>query len=124
MTALLDSSGWIELLSDSGRAGLFEPVLKADRLLVPAIVRYEVGRYVLARADEAAYVLALRALSKFEAMPIDADMADSAVLLGARHQLSLADAIIYAAARSADAELWTQDRHFQGLVGVRFFEKS
>ena len=46
MTVLLDSSGWSELLGGTKRADLFEPALKAERLIVPAIVRYEVGRYV------------------------------------------------------------------------------
>jgi hypothetical protein len=44
---VLDGSGWIELLAGSDRAHFFEPALQAKRLIVPSIVRYEVGRYVL-----------------------------------------------------------------------------
>jgi len=44
MRLVLDSSGWIELLTGSDWASLFEPALHAEQLLVPAIVRYEVGR--------------------------------------------------------------------------------
>jgi predicted nucleic acid-binding protein len=61
MTTLLDSSGWIELLVGTKRADLFEPALKAERLIVPAIVRYEVGRYVLAHSGEVAREMAIRA---------------------------------------------------------------
>jgi predicted nucleic acid-binding protein len=121
---LLDTSGWIELLGGSERADLFEPALRADRLLVPAIVRYEVGRYLLVHADAARKTLALQALSKFEQIPIDARLADEAAILGARHTLALADALIYAVACLHGAELWTQDRHFEHLPGVRFFEKK
>lgn len=38
MTVLLDSLGWSELLGGTKRADLFEPALKAERLIVPAIV--------------------------------------------------------------------------------------
>lgn len=123
MNAVLDSSGWIELLSGSKRAELYRPVLRAKRLWVPAIVRYEVGRYALAHAGEKACDLALRALAKFEQIPIDDAVADAAALLAHRHKLSAADALVYAAARDLDAELWTQDKHFESLPGVRFFPK-
>jgi predicted nucleic acid-binding protein len=124
MRVLLDTSAWIELLAGTERGGLFEPALKSDRLLVPAIVRYEVGRYLLAHSDEARRMLALQALSKFEQIPIDARLADEAAVLGAHHKLALADSLIYAVARLHQAELWTQDRHFENLPGVRFFEKK
>ncbi len=124
MRVLLDTSGWIELLAGTEQGDLFEPALKSDRLLVPAIVRYEVGRYLLAHSDEARRMLALQALSKFEQIPIDARLADEAALLGARHKLAMADALIYAVACLHQAELWSQDRHFENLPGVRFFEKK
>jgi predicted nucleic acid-binding protein len=121
---LLDSSGWIELLGGTERADLYEPALRAERLLVPAIVRYEVGRYLLVHADEVRRTLALQALSKFEQIPIDESIADAAPVVAVRHKLALADALIYAVACIHGAELWTQDRHFQKLPGVRFFEKN
>jgi predicted nucleic acid-binding protein len=124
MRVLLDTSCWIELLGGSERADLYEPALKADRLLVPGIVRYEVARYLLVHADEARRMLALQALSKFEQIPIDARLADEAAVLGARHKLAMADSLIYAVACLHQAELWTQDRHFENLPGVRFFEKK
>lgn len=123
MTILLDSSGWIELLGGTKRADLFEPALKAERLIVPAIVRYEVGRYVLAHSGEVAREMAIRAMAKFEQVAVDAAVADEASLLAAKHKMSMADALIYAMARAQEAELWTQDSHFENLPGVRFFKK-
>lgn len=123
MTILLDSSGWIELLAGTQRARLFEPTLKAERLIVPAIVRYEVGRYVLAHSGSANYLLAVTAMSKFEQIAFDASLADDAVLHAANHKLAMADALIYAVAQRYEAEIWTQDSHFEGLSGVRFFRK-
>jgi predicted nucleic acid-binding protein len=124
MRVLLDTSAWIELLAGTERGGLFEPALKSDRLLVPAIVRYEVGRYLLAHSDESRRILALQALSKFEQISIDARLADEAALLGARHKLAMSDSLIYAVVCIHQAELWTQDRHFENLPGVRFIEKK
>ena len=123
MTVLLDSSGWIELLGGTKRADLFEPALRAERLIVPAIVRYEVGRYVLAHSGEVAREMAIRAMAKFEQVAVDAAVADDASLLAAQHKMAMADALIYAVARAQEAELWTQDSHFENLPGVRFFKK-
>ena len=123
MTILLDSSGWIELLGGTKRADLFEPALKAERLIVPAIVRYEVGRYVLAHSGEVAREMAIRAMAKFEQVALDAAVADEASLLAAKHKMAMADALIYAVARAQEAELWTQDSHFDNLPSVRFFKK-
>ena len=123
MTILLDSSGWIELLGGTTRADLFEPALRAERLIVSAIVRYEVGRYVLAHSGEVAREMAIRAMAKFEQVAVDAAVADEASLLAAKHKMAMADSLIYAVARAREAELWTQDSHFENLAAVRFFKK-
>ena len=124
MNAVLDSSGWIELLAGTDRAPLFEPVLRVDRLLVPAIVRYEVGRYILLHQGTAGRELALTALSKFEQVPVDNLLADDASELAHVHKLAMADALVYATAQMLDAQLWTQDKHFEHLPGVKFFLKD
>jgi len=124
LNAVLDSSGWIELLAGTDRAPLFEPVLRVDRLLVPAIVRYEVGRYTLLHQGTAGRELALSALAKFEQIPIDDSLADAASELAHVHKLAMADALVYATAQTLEAQLWTQDKHFEHLPGVKFFLKS
>jgi predicted nucleic acid-binding protein len=86
VTVLLDSSGWIELLGGTKRADLFEPVLKAERLIVPSIVRYEVGRSVLVHSGEAGREMDLRAMAKFEQVAVDAAAADAIVYAVARAQ--------------------------------------
>ena len=120
----MDSSGWIELLAGSDRAHLFEPALRAERLFVPSIIRYEVGRYVLWHKDTSGRELALTALSKFQQVPIDADVADAASELALVHKLAMADALVYAAALIVGAELWTQDEDFERLPNVKYFPKK
>jgi len=120
----LDSSGWIELLAGSDRAHFFEPALRAKWLMVPSIVRYEVGRYALWHKGASGRELALTALSKFEQVSIDADVADTAAELAQTHKLAMADALVYAAVLIVRAELWTQDKDFDGLPSVRYFPKN
>ena len=91
--------------------------------MVPAIVRYEVGRYTLTQGDESAMELALRALSRFEFIPMDEALADSAARLARRHKFSMADAFVYASSQSLHGELWTQDSHFATLPEVKYFRK-
>lgn len=52
------------------------------------------------------------------------EIATSATALGARHQLEMADALIYATARQHDAILWTQDVDFESLPHVKYLPKS
>ena len=124
MKIILDSSGWIELLADAGRGHLYEPALQPERLLVPALVRYEVGRYCLAHGGHEFQKLALRALTKFPGIVLDFRLADEAATLAHQLKLAMADAIIYATTRHYGAELWTQDAHFKGLPAVRYFAKE
>jgi predicted nucleic acid-binding protein len=124
LKVVLDSSGWIELLAGTSRAPLFEPALHLDRLVVPAIVRYEVGRYTFLHQGASGRELALTALSKFEQVPVDELLADAASELAHIHKLAMADALVYATARTLGTELWTQDKHFEHLPGVKFFLKS
>jgi predicted nucleic acid-binding protein len=45
-------------------------------------------------------------------------------MAAARLALPLADSIIYATTQRYGAILWTQDEHFEGLPGVKFFPKT
>lgn len=116
---LVDSSGWLEYLTSDEKAALFAPFLELRRrVLVPTLVIYEVRKILLLRqgktiADE----FAGEALSR-EVADLDWEIAFSAAELGIHHQLPIADAIIYATARSRQAELITTDSHFSGLPGV------
>ena len=47
-----------------------------------------------------------------------------AARLGKKHRLPMADSIIYATAKTLNAEIYTQDKHFEGLENVYYFAKS
>ena len=117
---LLDSSCWLEYLADTPRADLFAPAVEApERLVVPVLTVYEVIKKLMRESGEEAATAALALMQQSEVVEIGLPLAMDAALNG----LPLADSLIYATALHHDAELWTQDAHFEGLVGVRYFPK-
>jgi len=54
---------------------------------------------------------------------INPQLAVLAAQLGKQHKLPMADSIIYATAVLWDADLYTQDKHFENLDRVYYFSK-
>lgn len=117
---VVDSSAWLEYLVDSERASLFaEPIEQTQQLIIPVLVIYELFKKVLRERGEQLALEVYGLLSQATVVDVDAPIATAA----ARLPLPLADSIIYATAQRYEAMLWTQDEHFQGLPGVKFFSK-
>lgn len=116
---LIDSSGWLEYLTADEKAALFAPYLEPKRhVVVPTIVIFEVRKILLLRRSKAiADEFVGEALGR-EVADLDSKISLAAAELGIRHQLPMADAIIYATALAYQAELITTDAHFSGLPGV------
>ncbi len=122
--SVVDSSGWVEYLTAGPNADAFAAEIeRADELIVPTIVLIEVRRWLLVHDRRADADEVTTLMSRGIVTPLDARIAKSAADLGIAHRLPLADSIIYATAQALDAMLWTQDRDFEGLPGVRYFPK-
>ena len=118
---VLDSSCWLEFLMDTPRAALFANVLDdADALLVPVITVYEVIKKIFRELGDDIASSSLVLMQRSKIVNIDLTLATQAM----RNGLPLADSLIYATAQLHGATLWTQDQHFEGLPGVRYFQKS
>lgn len=118
---VVDSSGWLEYLADSNRAGFFAPAIEdTDNLIVPVISIYEVFKKVFRERGEDAAIQVASMMQNGTVVDLDATLAMDA----ARLPLPLADSIIYSTAIQNDATLWTQDEHFKDLPGVRYLNKS
>jgi toxin FitB len=118
---VLDSSCWLEFLMDTPRAALFADVLEdADALLVPVITVYEVIKKIVRELGDDIASSSLVLMQRSTVVNIDLALATQAM----RNGLPLADSLIYATAQMHGATLWTQDQHFEGLPGVRYFQKS
>jgi predicted nucleic acid-binding protein len=122
---VVDSSGWIEYLTDSPRADLFAKAIEQrDQLLVPTIALFEVHK-ILSRSlgieivDQCLNVMRLgRVLDLTDKRAIAASKA------ARQHGLALADAAMYSMAQEHSATFWTQDVDYQNLPAVRYFAKS
>jgi predicted nucleic acid-binding protein len=116
---VVDSSGWLEYLSEDSKAGAFAHYLEGDgSVLLPAIVLCEVYKHL---AKQRGRTVADRFVSQAfhrRVVPLDETIALAAGNLAVEHRLSTADAIVYATARICQAQLVTADTHFRGLPGV------
>ena len=119
---LVDSSGWIEFLGDGPLADRFAPYFeREERLIIPAIVLYEVYKKLLSERGSTAADRFLSAALQCSVAPIDERLALLAARISLDRRLAMADAMIYAAALIAGARLVTSDAHFEGLPEATVF---
>ena len=122
---VVDSSAWLEYFADGPNARHFAaPIEKPKALLVPSITLFEVFKRVVQQRDEGVALQCVAVMQQGTVVDLDAALALEAAGTSLRHRLPLADSIVYATARRANATVWTQDADFEGLPGVRFFAKA
>jgi predicted nucleic acid-binding protein len=118
---LVDSSGWLEFFADGPNASFFEPVLAAkDDLIVPTLALFEVFKVALRERGEDAAVQAVAAMRQGRVIDMNEEIALRAARISLARRLPLADSIIAATAARYEAEIWTQDAHFESVPGVHF----
>jgi len=121
---ILDSSAWIECLDDGPNTRRFAPILrKLPDLIVPTIVITEVRKVALKQRTAAEADAVTDSMQAGIVIAVDAAISILAADLLIKHNLSLADSIIYATALTHKATLWTQDADFKGLPQVKYFPK-
>jgi predicted nucleic acid-binding protein len=118
-TVVLDSSGWLEYLTDGAKAESFASYLEGSvSVLLPAVVLYEVRKILLLREGKTSADVFLSDALRRTIVPFDETLALKAAELSIIHKLSMADAILYATALHCGAPLITSDTHFADLPGV------
>ncbi len=121
---VVDSSAWLEYVSDGPNAAAFAKAIEHTELLVvPSITIFEVFKRLLSQRDKNSALRVIAHMRQGKVIPLDSELAISAAQLGVITGLPLADSVILATARAYDAVLWTQDKHFDGVAGVRYFQK-
>ncbi len=119
---LVDSSGWVEFLGDGPLAETFAPYFeREERLLTPSIVLYEVYKKLLPAQGSTSADRFLSAALRTRVVAFDERLAVLAARISLDRKLAMADAIIYATAQAARAQLVTSDTHFGGLPGATVF---
>ena len=122
---VIDTSAWIEWFAASP-AGQTVASHLPDRpsRLVPTIVQLELAKWLARERYEHAAneVIALTHLCNI--VPLSTKIAIAAAKACHTHNLATADAVIFATARTYDADLLTCDRDFEDLPGVIYVPKA
>jgi predicted nucleic acid-binding protein len=121
---LVDTSAWIEWLTDSVTgAKVAEHLPEQADWLVPTMVQLELAKWLSREVgeDKADQVNAFTQVCAL--VPLDTEIALAAAEACRAHKLATADAIIFATAQAHGATLLTCDAHFAGLPGAILIEK-
>lgn len=121
---VMDTSAWIEWLTDSPLAARIAPYMeRLDDIVVPTLVQYELYKWAARERDDAAAIELIGLTAQGQVRPLDTQLAVSAAEASAQFQLPMADAVIYACARAMALPLVTCDAHFSALAGVEYLQK-
>lgn len=116
---LVDSSGWLEYLTEDTNAQAFAPYIEGPRpILIPTIVLYEVKKKILQVGTKTDVDRFVSQALRQRVIPLDENLALGAANVSLQHKLAMADAILYTTARAFQADLVTSDKAFAGLAGV------
>lgn len=122
---VVDSSGWIEFFLAGANGPKFKPVIEQRTdLLVPVIALYEVHKILSRKAPPDVVRACLDVMRMGRVLALTDARAVAAAEVSARHNLAMADAVMYSLALEFGATFWTQDVDYQGLPGVQCFAKS
>ncbi|MEW5900877.1 MAG: type II toxin-antitoxin system VapC family toxin, partial [Acidobacteriota bacterium] len=122
---LVDSSGWLEYLSDGPNAGFFEkPLSTPDKLLVPTLCLYEVFRVVLRERGENDAIQAAALMQQGRLVELSGSIALFAARLSLALKIPMADSVVAATGSLLGALIWTQDEDFKNLKNVKYIQKK
>lgn len=121
---VVDSCGWLEFFADGPLADKYYRYLKkAGELIVPTVVLYEVYKKIKREVNEEQALLAVAQMEASTLVPLKEGIALAAADFSLKHDLPMADAIVYATARAENAVLATSDEHFKNLEFVDFISR-
>jgi len=122
---VVDSSAWLAYFADEPTADYFAPAIEeTEAFIVPVVCLYEVFKAILREKGEEEAFQAVVAMQQGLLVDLDSNLALEAAALGLQEKLAFADSIVYAVAKRHDAQLWTQDEHFDGKPNVNFKPKA
>lgn len=118
---LIDSSGWVEFLTDGPLAAEYSKYLKdTSKIKTPTIVIYEIYKKIKRERTEEEALLAVSLLNGTSVIQLSESIALFAADLSIQYSLPMADAIVYATALEEGCKVITSDSHFKGLDKVVF----
>ena len=125
MLNLVDSSGWLEYLSDGPNADFFKkPLHDSENLIVPTICLYEVFKVVMRERSEDDAIQAIGLMKQAQTIDLTTEIAIHAAKNSYTHQIPMADSIILTTGYLHHAIIWTQDKDFEPFKNVKFIQKK
>jgi len=122
---VIDSSCWLEYFSGSDISKRFAAAIQSPgEILLPTIILTEVFKKLLSTVTEKSALFAIAQMEEAQIIDLTPDLALEAARLSTEHKLPLADSIIYATALKYNADVYTMDKHFEGLPVVVYFGKK
>ena len=122
---VVDSSGWLEYFAGGPNANFFaKPIEATAELVVPTLSLYEVFKKIAQQRGEGDALQAVAVMQQGKVVELSSTLALSAAKVSMQLSIPMADSVILATARAADAELWTQDADFATVPGVRYVAKK
>jgi len=121
---IVDSSCWFEyLMGTEIGANVAAIVENPSGLVVPTITLYEVYKKLLLEKDEEYALDVVSYMQAGTVIELNTGLALSAARISKKHKLPMADSIIYATSLDYSAIVFTCDKHFKDISGIRYFPK-
>jgi predicted nucleic acid-binding protein len=122
---VVDSSGWLEFLTDGTLADEYASRLRQPgNVVTPTIVVYEVYKHAKRLRSEEDAIDAVAAMQKTRIVPLTEELALVAADLSLTYKLAMADAIVLATAQAHDADVITSDADFASIPRVVYLPKN
>ena len=123
---IIDTSLWIEYFSGRLVNQLVKSVAEDKiNLIIPTICIYELYKNSLVEHGETRAKTIVDIMQNgTTVINLDEEIAKSAAVFSKEYKLPMADSVIYATAKTYNAIVWTQDKHFEGLSSVKYFSKT
>lgn len=122
---VVDSSGWLEYFAGGPNAHFFaKPIEATAQLVVPTLSLYEVFKKIAQQRGEGDALQAVAVMQQGRVIELSSTLALSAAQVSMQLSIPMADSVILATARAADAVLWTQDADFATVPGVRYVARK
>ena len=123
---LIDSYGWIEYFAEGPLADSYAPFIEeanAENTITPTIVLYEVYRKIKNTKGEQKALEAYAQISRTKIIELTGSLSLEAADISLTINLSMADSIIVATAKTYNTEIITSDKHLKNIKAVKFISK-
>lgn len=116
---VVDSSIWIEILSEGPLHKKCSAALQRQTIRIPTLVLHEVYKKIRSKASEDLALTTMASLSENEVLDLDREIAIRAADLSIQFGIGTADSIVLAHAEQLNDTLLTLDNDFAGLPGAK-----